>query len=242
MNTCSRDGGAMTDVSVRGLTKHFGAVRAVQDLTFEVPAGQVTGFLGPNGAGKTTTLRTVLGLVRPTAGEALIGGKRYAELPRPRRVVGAMLEASGFYPGRRGREYLRVLARQAGVPQRRVDEMLELVELSGAAGRRVGGYSLGMKQRLGLAGALLGDPEVLVLDEPANGLDPAGIAWLRDLLRALSIEGRAVLISSHVLSEVAQTVDQVVIVSEGQLRFAGALGDLGGGSLEQAFLSLTGAR
>ncbi len=232
----------MTDVSVRGLTKHFGAVRAVQDLTFEVPAGQVTGFLGPNGAGKTTTLRTVLGLVRPTAGEALIGGKRYAELPRPRRVVGAMLEATGFHPGRRGRDHLRVLARQAGVPQRRVDEMLELVELSGAAGRRVGGYSLGMKQRLGLAGALLGDPEVLVLDEPANGLDPAGIAWLRDLLRALSIEGRAVLISSHVLSEVAQTVDQVVIVSEGQLRFAGALGDLGGGSLEQAFLSLTGAR
>jgi len=214
----------------------------VQDLTFEVPAGQVTGFLGPNGAGKTTTLRTVLGLVRPTAGEALIGGKRYAELPRPRRVVGAMLEATGFHPGRRGRDHLRVLARQAGVPQRRVDEMLELVELSGAAGRRVGGYSLGMKQRLGLAGALLGDPEVLVLDEPANGLDPAGIAWLRDLLRALSIEGRAVLISSHVLSEVAQTVDQVVIVSEGQLRFAGALGDLGGGSLEQAFLSLTGAR
>ncbi len=232
----------MTDVSVRGLTKHFGAVRAVQDLTFEVPAGQVTGFLGPNGAGKTTTLRTVLGLVRPTAGEALIGGMRYAELPRPRRVVGAMLEATGFHPGRRGRDHLRVLARQAGVPQRRVDEMLELVELSGAAGRRVGGYSLGMKQRLGLAGALLGDPEVLVLDEPANGLDPAGIAWLRDLLRALSIEGRAVLISSHVLSEVAQTVDQVVIVSEGQLRFAGALGDLGGGSLEQAFLSLTGAR
>jgi ABC-2 type transport system ATP-binding protein len=135
-----------------------------------------------------------------------------------------------------------VLARQAGVPRRRVDEVLELVELSGAAGRRVGGYSLGMKQRLGLAGALLGDPEVLVLDEPANGLDPAGIAWLRDLLRTLSMEGRAVLISSHVLSEVAQTVDQVVIVSEGQLRFAGALGDLGGGSLEQAFLSLTGAR
>jgi ABC-2 type transport system ATP-binding protein len=232
----------MTDVSVRGLTKHFGAVRAVQDLSFEVPAGQVTGFLGPNGAGKTTTLRTVLGLVRPTAGEALIGGMRYAELPRPRRVLGAMLEATGFHPGRRGGDHLRVLARQAGVPRRRVDEVLELVELSGAAGRRVGGYSLGMKQRLGLAGALLGDPEVLVLDEPANGLDPAGIAWLRDLLRTLSMEGRAVLISSHVLSEVAQTVDQVVIVSEGQLRFAGALGDLGGGSLEQAFLSLTGAR
>jgi ABC-2 type transport system ATP-binding protein len=231
----------MTDMSVSGLTKHFGAVRAVQDLTFQVPAGRITGFLGPNGAGKTTTLRVALGLVRPTAGEARIGGQLYADLPRPRRVVGSVLEATGFHLGRRGRDHLRVLAQQAGVPHRRVDEVLELVDLTQAAGRRVGGYSLGMRQRLGLASAMLGDPQVLVLDEPANGLDPAGIAWLRDLLRGLAADGRAILISSHVLSEVAQTVDQVVIISEGELRFAGTLDDLGGDSLEQAFLSRTGA-
>jgi ABC-2 type transport system ATP-binding protein len=231
----------MTDMSVSGLTKHFGAVRAVQDLTFQVPAGRITGFLGPNGAGKTTTLRVALGLVRPTAGEARIAGQLYADLPRPRRVVGSVLEATGFHLGRRGRDHLRVLAQQAGVPHRRVDEVLELVDLTQAAGRRVGGYSLGMRQRLGLASAMLGDPQVLVLDEPANGLDPAGIAWLRDLLRGLAADGRAILISSHVLSEVAQTVDQVVIISEGELRFAGTLDDLGGDSLEQAFLSRTGA-
>jgi ABC-2 type transport system ATP-binding protein len=230
----------MAEVSIRELTKHFGTVRAVQDLTFDVPAGRVTGFLGPNGAGKTTTLRIALGLVRPTAGEALIGGSRYADLPHPRRVVGAVLEATGFHPGRRGRDHLRVLAQQAGLPDRRVEEVLDLVDLTRVAGRRVAGYSLGMRQRLGLASALLGDPEVLILDEPANGLDPAGIAWLRDLLRGLAADGRAVLVSSHVLSEVAQTVDQVVIVHEGRLRFAGTLDDLGGASLEQAFLSLTG--
>jgi ABC-2 type transport system ATP-binding protein len=229
----------MADVSIRGLTKHFGAVRAVQDLTFEVPAGRITGFLGPNGAGKTTTLRTTLGLVKPTAGAALIDGIRYADLPHPRRAVGAMLEATGFHGGRRGRDHLRVLAQQAGVPDRRVDEVLGLVELTAAAHRRVSGYSLGMRQRLGLASALLGDPAVLILDEPANGLDPAGIAWLRDLLRALAADGRAILVSSHVLSEVAQTVDQVVILYEGRLRYAGDLGGLGGSSLEEAFLSLT---
>ena len=232
----------MTDVSVRGLTKHFGTVRAVENLTFDVPSGQITGFLGPNGAGKTTTLRIALGLVRPTAGEALVGGRRYADLTHPRRVVGAVLEATGFHPGRRGRDHLRVLAQQAEVPARRVDEVLELVGLTQAAARRVGGYSMGMRQRLGLASALLGDPQVLILDEPANGLDPAGIAWLRDLLRELAEGGRAILISSHVLSEVAQTVDQVVIIHEGRLRFAGALDGLGPDSLEQAFLSLTGAR
>jgi ABC-2 type transport system ATP-binding protein len=230
----------MAELSVLGLTKHFGAVRAVQDLTFDVPAGRVTGFLGPNGAGKTTTLRTALGLERPTAGKALIDGRAYAGLPHPRRVVGAVLEATGYHPGRRGRDHLRVLAQQAGVPSRRVDEVLELVELTPAADRRVGGYSLGMRQRLGLASALLGDPEVLVLDEPANGLDPAGIAWLRDLVRGLAADGRTVLISSHVLSEVAQTVDRVVIINEGRLRFSGPLADLGEDSLEQAFLNLTG--
>ena len=229
----------MAEVSIRGLTKHFGAVRAVEDLTFDVPSGEITGFLGPNGAGKTTTLRITLGLVRPTAGEALIDGSRYADLPHPRRVVGAVLEATGFHPGRRGRDHLRVLAQQAGVPDTRVDEVLELVDLTKAAGRRVGGYSLGMRQRLGIAHALLGDPSVLILDEPANGLDPAGIAWLRDVLRGLAADGRAILISSHVLSEVAQTVDQVVILHEGRLRYAGDLEGLGGDSLEAAFLSLT---
>ncbi|MFI7067152.1 ABC transporter ATP-binding protein [Kribbella sp. NPDC050124] len=232
----------MTQVSVRGLTKHFGSVRAVEDLTFEVPSGQVTGFLGPNGAGKTTTLRMALGLVRPTAGEALIGGRRYAELAEPRRVVGALLEATSFHPGRRARDHLRVLAQPVGVPAGRVDEMLELVGLIEAADRRVSGYSLGMRQRLGLASALLGDPDVLILDEPANGLDPAGIAWLRDLLRKEAKNGRAILVSSHVLSEVAQTVDQVVIVHEGRLRFAGPLDSLGEDSLETAFLNLTGAQ
>jgi ABC-2 type transport system ATP-binding protein len=171
----------------------------------------------------------------------LIDGSRYADLPQPRRVVGAVLEATGFHPGRRGRDHLRVLAQQAGVSGRRVDEVLELVDLTRAADRRVAGYSLGMRQRLGLASALLGDPEVLVLDEPSNGLDPAGIAWLRDLLRGLAADGRAILVSSHVLSEVAQTVDQVVIVHEGRLRYAGGLDGLAGDSLEAAFLSLTGA-
>lgn len=231
----------MTDVVVRGLSKHFGSLRAVQDLSFDVPAGQVSGFLGPNGSGKTTTLRMALGLVRPTAGEALIGGKRYADLSHPRQVVGAQLEATGFHPGRRGRDHLRILARTADVPGGRVDEVLELAGLSDAADRRVGGYSLGMRQRLGLASALLGDPAVLILDEPANGLDPAGIAWLRDLLRREAKDGRAILVSSHVLSEVAQVVDQVVIISDGQLRFAGPLDTLGGDSLETAFLDLTGS-
>jgi ABC-2 type transport system ATP-binding protein len=231
----------MTDIAVRGLTKHFGRVRAVQALTFEVPAGQVTGFLGPNGAGKTTTLRMMLGLVSPTAGEALIGGRRYEQLPHPRRVVGAVLEATGFHPGRRARAHLRILAQVTGVPAGRVDDVLERVGLTGDADRRVGGYSLGMRQRLGLAAALLGDPQVLVLDEPGNGLDPGGMAWLRGVLRDLAAQGRTVVISSHVLAEVAQTVDRVVIVNAGQLRFAGPLPELTseGGSLEAAFLRLT---
>jgi len=232
----------MTDVSVRGLTKRFGSVHAVEDLSFDVPTGKVTGFLGPNGAGKTTTLRMALGLVGPTAGEALIGGRRYADLPHPRREVGALLEATGFHPGRKGRDHLRILAQQAGCGRGRVDEVLKLVELTDAADRRVGGYSLGMRQRLGLASALLGDPGVLIFDEPANGLDPAGMAWLRGLLRGLAGEGRTVLVSSHVLSEVEQTVDQVVIINEGRLRYAGTLDNLGGESLEAAFLDLTSAR
>lgn len=231
----------MPDIAVRSLTKRFGQVRAVDDLTFDVPAGRVTGFLGPNGAGKTTTLRMMLGLVHPTSGEALFGGRRYGELPRPRRAVGAVMEAIGFHPGRSGRDHLRILAQVSDTSEARVAEMLDLVGLTEAADRRVKGYSLGMRQRLGLAAALLGDPQVLLLDEPANGLDPKGMAWLRDLLRGLAADGRTVLVSSHVLSEIAQTVDQVVIVSDGRLRFAGSLEELGGSgaTLETAFLRLT---
>jgi ABC-2 type transport system ATP-binding protein len=218
----------MTDVSVRGLSKRYGGVTAVDHLTFDVPTGEVTGFLGPNGAGKTTTLRMLLGLVQPTAGEALIGGRHYAKLANPRAEVGAVLEATGFHPGRSGRNHLRILVRSARLPEGRVGEMLERVGLTAAADRRVGGYSLGMRQRLGLAAALLGDPGVLILDEPANGLDPAGMATLRELLRELAGEGRTILVSSHVLSEVAQTVDRVIIISDGTLRFAGPLAELGG--------------
>ncbi|MFD1661746.1 ABC transporter ATP-binding protein [Streptomyces caeni] len=232
-------------VTVDGLTKRYGAVTAVDGVTFEVEPGVVTGFLGPNGAGKTTTLRMLLGLVRPTAGTALIDGLRYAELDAPRKAVGAVLEATGFHPGRSGRDHLRILARAGGIPRARVEEVLDRVGLAESAHRRVGGYSLGMRQRLGLAGALLGDPGVLVLDEPANGLDPAGMAELRELLRDLAGEGRTVLMSSHVLSEVEQTVDRVVIVAGGTLRYAGPLAELTGAkgeTLEAAFLRLTSTR
>ena len=234
----------MVAVEVSGLTKDFGRVAAVRGLSFSAPAGQVTGFLGPNGSGKTTTLRMVLGLVQPTAGEALIGGVPYQRLDHPRRRVGALLEATGFHPGRRARDHLRVLAAADGIPDRRVEEVLGQVDLSAAAGRRVRGFSLGMRQRLGVAAALLGDPDVLLLDEPANGLDPAGIAWLRGLLRRLAAEGRTIIVASHVLSEIAQTADHVVIVSAGQLRFAGALREIGATNqaLESAFLNLTTAR
>jgi ABC-2 type transport system ATP-binding protein len=228
----------MTDVTVRALSKRFGAVQAVDDLSFDVPEGRITGFLGPNGAGKTTTLRALLGLVRPTAGEARIGGIAYDQLSEPRRVVGAVLESTGAHPRRTGRDHLRILAGVTRVGDDRIDQVLELVGLSAAAGRRVGGYSLGMRQRLGLAGALLGDPRVLLLDEPANGLDPEGIAWLRGLLRRFAAEGRTVLVSSHVLSEIAQTVDRVVIISDGRLRFEGSLDEVGP-SLEATFLRLT---
>jgi ABC-2 type transport system ATP-binding protein len=207
----------MAAISVRGLTKRFGDVLAVDRLDFEAGEGTVTGFLGPNGAGKTTTLRMLLGLVSPTAGTAAITGRLYRELADPVRRVGAVLEASGYHPGRSGRDHLRVLATGAGLDPRRVEEVLELTGLVGAGRRRVGGYSLGMRQRLGLAGALLGDPEVLVLDEPANGLDPEGVHWLRGLVRGLADEGRTVLVSSHVLAEVAQTVDEVVIIDRGRL-------------------------
>jgi ABC-2 type transport system ATP-binding protein len=216
----------MAAISVQGLTKRFGDVLAVDQLDFQVDQGTVAGFLGPNGAGKTTTLRMLLGLVAPTAGRATIAGRPYRELPDPARRVGAVLEASGFHPGRSARDHLRVLATAAGLEARRVDQVLEQTGLAAAGRRRVGGFSLGMRQRLGLAAALLGDPEVLVLDEPANGLDPEGVHWLRGLLRGLADEGRTVLVSSHVLAEIAQTVDQVVIVDRGRLVTQSTLADL----------------
>jgi len=214
-------------VEVERLTKRFGAVEAVRDLSFSAEAGRVTGFLGPNGAGKSTTLRVLLGLVRPTEGSATFGGRRYAELDHPSRHVGAVLEDTAFHPGRSGRDHLRVLAAAGSLGGRerdqRVDELLELVGIADAGRRRVKGYSLGMRQRLGIAAALLGDPEVLVLDEPANGLDPPGIRWLRGLIREQAAKGRTVLVSSHVLAEVAQSVDDVVVIAKGRLRAAGPL-------------------
>jgi ABC-2 type transport system ATP-binding protein len=204
-------------IEVERLTKRFGATLAVDDLSFVVRPGTVTGFLGPNGAGKSTTLRAILGLVWPDQGGARVLGRPYRDLDRPLQRVGAVLETFDAHPGRSGRNHLRVLAAASGLPRSRVDEVLELVELTGAGRRRAKGYSLGMRQRLGLAACLLGDPEVLVLDEPANGLDPQGIRWLRDLLQSLAAEGRTVLVSSHVLAEVAQTVDDVVIIHRGRL-------------------------
>ncbi len=217
----------MTDViAVRGMVKRFGPVLAVHDLSFEVQSGTVTGFLGPNGAGKTTTLRALLGLVNPTSGTATVFGQPYRELADPSRRVGAALEASGFHPGRRAIDHLRIAAIAAGVPVARAGAALAEVGMEPAAGRRVGGFSLGMRQRLALAGALLGQPEVLVLDEPANGLDPEGIHWMRGFLRSYADQGGTVLISSHVLSEVAQTVDNVVIVAGGRLVAESTLTDL----------------
>ena len=204
-------------IAVEGLTKRFGEVLAVDDLSFIVQAGRVTGFLGPNGAGKTTTLRCLLGLVTPTTGTTTIGGRTYDRIPAPMRVVGAALEATGFHPSRTARNHLRVLALAGGIDAARVAATLHQVGLDEAADRRVGGFSLGMRQRLQLAAAMLGDPGVLILDEPANGLDPEGIAWLRGFLRHLASQGRTVLVSSHVLAEVEQTVEDVVIVARGRL-------------------------
>jgi ABC-2 type transport system ATP-binding protein len=214
-------------IVVSNLTKYFGRVRAVDDLSFEVEPGSVTGFLGPNGAGKTTTLRCLLGLVTPTKGTTTVGGRRYADLPDPLGTVGAALEASSFHPGRTARNHLRVLCAAARLPDARADEVLELTGIADAANRRVRGFSMGMRQRLALAATLLGDPRVLVLDEPANGLDPAGINWLREFLRYLAEkQGKTVLVSSHILSEVEQTVDSVVIIAEGRLVREGSLKDL----------------
>src|SRR4051794_7957283 len=228
-------------LAARGLTKRYGRRVAVDALTFALEPGTVTGFVGPNGAGKTTTLRLLLGLADPTAGEALVFGRRYRELDRPLERVGAVLEPTDFAPGRSGRNHLRALTLAAEIPNARVHEVLDLVELEPAADAPVRTYSLGMRQRLGLAAALLGDPELLLLDEPANGLDPAGVHWLRGFLRRLAAQGRTVLISSHVLAELAQTVDAVLILARGRLLANVALDGLAEGvrSLEELYLELT---
>jgi len=213
-------------VVAESLTKRFGEVLAVDDLSFALEPGTITGFLGPNGAGKTTTLRMLLGLAAPTKGRALVFEQPYAEIKHPALRIGAVLEATDFHPGRSGRDHLRMLGQAVGVPDSRADEVLALVELRDAGRRRVKSYSLGMRQRLGLAAALLGEPDLLVLDEPANGLDPEGVRWLRDFLRAFASGGRTVLVSSHVLAEVAQTVDQVLIISHGRLVIESSLEDL----------------
>jgi ABC-2 type transport system ATP-binding protein len=239
-----QDGSGDPVVTVISLTKRYGDVVAVDELTFSVHSGTVTGFLGPNGAGKTTTLRVLLGLAEPTAGEALVFGRPYRDLDDPAHRVGAVLESNDFHPGRSGRDHLRTLALAAGIPSSRVEEVLALVEIEAVAGRRVRTYSLGMRQRLGLAGALLGDPELLVLDEPANGLDPAGVHWLRGFLRRLAEQGRTVLVSSHMLAEAEQTVDQVVIIDRGRLVSSGQIDELTehGRTLEEVFLELTGGK
>ena len=213
----------MAAIEVRDISKRFGAVQAVKELSFAVESGRVTGFLGPNGAGKSTTLRILLGLVHADAGAAGFDGRRYEQLDHPSGHVGAVLEEASFHPGRTGRNHLRVLAAAGSHPPDRVDDVLERVGLAPAADRRVKGYSMGMRQRLAIAAALLGDPEVLILDEPANGLDPPGIRWMRDLVRTEAARGRAVLVSSHLLAEVAQSVDDVVVISRGILRASGPL-------------------
>jgi ABC-2 type transport system ATP-binding protein len=229
-------------IVVDHLSKHYGAVRAVDDLSFTLQPGSITGFVGANGAGKSTTLRMLLGLTRPSSGTATIDGRAYADLKNPARAVGALTDPDVFHPRRRGRDALRVLAAAGGIADSRVEEVLELVALTDAAGRRVGGYSMGMRQRLGLAAALLGDPPTVVLDEPANGLDPMGVRWLRTLLRDLADEGRTVLVSSHQLAELAQTVEDVILIDGGRLVATGSMDALlsegGASSLEDLFLDL----
>ena len=232
----------MSRIEVVHLTKRYGAVTAVDDLTFALDPGTITGFVGANGAGKSTTLRMLLGLTRPTSGSALIDGRPYADLREPARTVGALTDLDVFHPGRSGRKALRVLAAASRIPEERVDELVEVVGLADAAHRRVGGYSTGMRQRLGLAAALLGDPSILVLDEPANGLDPVGIHWLRGLLRQLAGEGRTLLVSSHQLAELAQTVDDVLLIHAGRLVARGSTADLmarhRAESLEELYLDI----
>jgi ABC-2 type transport system ATP-binding protein len=231
-------------IEAEKLTKRYGRTLAVDALSFTVRPGVVTGFLGPNGAGKSTTMRLILDLDAPSGGRVRVGGRRYRELRRPLHEVGALLEAKAFHPGRSGRAHLAALAASNGIPRRRVDEVLDLVGLSAAAHRRAGGYSLGMAQRLGIAAALLGDPGVLLLDEPCGGLDPEGIRWIRTLLRSLAAEGRTVFVSSHLISEMAQTADHLVVIGHGRLLADASVAELSArsSSLEEAFLELTARR
>ena len=232
-------------IAVRDLTKRFGDVIAIEGLTFEVRPGRVTGFLGPNGAGKSTTLRAVLGLVEPTAGTASVAGMPYRALETPAYTVGAVLETQCFDPHRSGRNHLLVQTAASGIADGRVEKVLELVDLAGAANRKAGAYSLGMRQRLALAGALLGDPRVLILDEPANGLDPLGIRWLRDFLRDFASRGNAVLVSSHQLGEMQQMADEAIVIHRGRLVRQASVAELTAGgtrSLEDAFLDMTGGK
>ncbi|GGO42251.1 ABC transporter ATP-binding protein [Streptomyces lasiicapitis] len=230
-------------IEVQGLTKRYGPTTAVEALSFEVRPGAVTGFLGPNGSGKSTTMRMIMGLDRPDEGKALVAGRRYGELRWPLREVGALLEARTFHPGRSARAHLTALAAGGGIRPARVDEVLAAVGLSGVAGRRAGTYSLGMAQRLGIAAALLGDPGVLLFDEPVNGLDPEGVRWIRELMKSLAAEGRTVLLSSHLISEMALTADHLVVIGQGRLLADTTVRELTtrGRSLEEAFFALTGA-
>jgi ABC-2 type transport system ATP-binding protein len=230
-------------IEVRNLTKRYGATLAVEALSFGIRPGAVTGFLGPNGSGKSTTLRLILGLDSTDAGHVSIGGHRYRDLCWPLREVGALLEAKSWHPGRRARDHLAALAASNAITRRRVDEVLDMVGLTGVGGQRAGSFSLGMAQRLGIAAALLGDPHALLLDEPANGLDPAGIRWLRDLLRSLAAQGRTVFVSSHLISEMALMADHLVVIGRGRLLADTSVAELSAraSSLEAAFLELTGA-
>ena len=231
----------MAAIAISGLVKTYGKQNAVDNLTANIAKGRITGFLGPNGAGKSTTLRCLVGLSAPTSGSAMIFDKRYRDLDNPLSKVGTVLDSRGFHPALTGKQNLRVVAAAAGIADSRVDEVLEMVELTDAADKKMKNYSLGMKQRLALAGAILGDPEILILDEPANGLDPAGIAWLRKFLRKLAEGGRTILVSSHQLAEMQNTVDDVIIINKGKLIASGSMKEvIGEGSLEDAFLALTG--
>jgi ABC-2 type transport system ATP-binding protein len=228
-------------IEARDLTKRYGSTIAVDTLGFDVRPGTVTGFLGPNGSGKSTTMRLILGLDAPDTGQVRIGGRRYRDLRWPLREIGALLEAKAFHPGRSARAHLSALAAGGGIPPRRVDEVLDIVGLTGAARRRAGKFSLGMAQRLGIAAALLGDPGVLLLDEPVNGLDPEGVRWIRDLMKSLAAEGRVVFVSSHLISEIALTADHLVVIGRGRLLADTTTAELSAGSesLEEAFLELT---